>query len=303
MTGIVMSQPVPCRHPRANHQHGTYLAFLRDGCRCTPCIRAHRAHAKRTSHATVTGTHTYTDADPARAHVQVLLRSGLTVGQIEQRSGVHRTAIRVLIGDFPGRPMSKRITKTTHTALLIVRPVQVGSERSGLVDPTGTTRRIRALIAAGWTAKYLSQRLGMSSATIPRITFTHPEIPVLAATRAAVIDLYDELSLQVPLAGRGTTTAKRIAAGRGWVPPLAWDDDSLDDQDADVVDETPDGDDLDEVAIERRMAGDRTVALNRAERFALAARWQATGRPLNELERVTGLNAHRYLTDQRAEAS
>jgi hypothetical protein len=225
-----MTTLVDCPHPRAGHRHGTHLAYFKDHCRCAPCTRAGRIHSKRVGYRTLTGTHTYVDATDARAHVEQLLEV-LTVGQIEQRSSVHRTAIRVLVGDFPGRPASKRITRTTRDALLAVRPDRVGPEASGLVDRSGTQRRLRALIALGWTARHLTRRLGMSSRTMGMLTADHGT-PILASTRAKVAALYDELALVVPAPSRGTTVARGIAHGRGWVPPLAWDDDTIDDPDA-----------------------------------------------------------------------
>lgn len=216
-----------CPHPRARHQHGTRLAYQKDGCRCTPCLRAASRQNKLIAYRTHAGTHTYVDAAIARDHVNRLLAT-LTVGQIEQRSGVHRTAIRVLVGDFPGRPASKRITRTTHAALLAVRPVRVGPETSGLVDRCGTQRRLRALIALGWTARYLTRRLGMSSRTIGTVT-ADLGAPVRVSTRARVAALYDELALAIPAPSRGTTIARGVARRNGWVPPLAWDDDAIDD--------------------------------------------------------------------------
>jgi len=217
----------PCLHPRADHQHGTALAYLKDGCRCAPCRAAGSRDAKETAHRTHTGTHTYVPADRARAHVLALLET-LTVGQIERRSGVDRTSIRVLIGDFPGRPQSKRITRATEAGLLGVRATTVGPETSGLVDPTGTRRRLRALVALGWTARELTRRLGFSTRTT--WVLLHEEAaPVNASTRAAVVALYDELAMKTPAPSRGTTRARNVAATHGWVPPLAWDDDEIDD--------------------------------------------------------------------------
>lgn len=53
--------------------------------------------------------------------------------------------------------------------------------------------------------------------------------------------------------------------------------------------------DIDPVAVERRLAGDRSVRLTTAERFEIIRRWVATGRSLNECKRVTGLRPDRYL--------
>lgn len=234
-----------CPHPRARHQHGTYLAFSKDRCHCPPCTAAYRAHAKRVAYRTATGTHTYVDAGHARRHVQQLL-STLTVGQIQQRSGVNRTTIRVLLGVFPGRPESKRITRTTHAALLAVRPARIGPETSGWVDRSGTQRRLRALIALGWTARHLTRTLHMSTRTMGLLT-ADTGTAVRASTRTAVAALYDDLALTIPAPSRSTTVAKRIARRNGWVPPLAWDDDTIDDPQA-----TPDlGQQVDEPAWQR----------------------------------------------------
>jgi len=217
-----------CRHPRANHQHGTHLAALKDGCRCVPCVKAMRRNNKLTAYRTATGTHTYVDAGPARAHVKRLLRT-LTVAQIEQRSGVHRTAIRVLVGDVPNRPASKRITRTTAASLLAVEPTFLGPEAQGLVSATGTVRRMRALVAIGYSARRLEQLLGLSKTTVYFLTSRPDRRPLVsAATRTAVVRLYDRLSMTPAPPSRSATIARNHATREGWLPPLAWDDDTID---------------------------------------------------------------------------
>ena len=49
--------PKPCTHPHANHQHGTYAAYKRDGCRCVEYAAetARRSKAQRYRHANGTG--------------------------------------------------------------------------------------------------------------------------------------------------------------------------------------------------------------------------------------------------------
>lgn len=272
--------PKPCLHPRANHQHGTYLAYKCDACRCIPCLTAHRSHHKVSRYRTVTGTHSYVPADRAREHVLELLRT-LTVGQIQERSGVNRTSIRVLVGDFPGRPPSRRITRATHRALLAVTPDRVGSEQHGLVDGTGTRRRLRALVALGWPAKQIGARLGFSSRTTWQLT--RPDVPesqpVRVGTRDAVRRAYDELCLTVPPPSRFRTRAVNIAAANHWPPPLAWDDD-IDDPHARPSRgvnrlRTPNRP-LDEIAVERALHGDR-VHLRPVERVEAVRRLTAAG--------------------------
>jgi hypothetical protein len=62
----------------------------------------------------------------------------------------------------------------------------------------------------------------------------HRQGQVTKATAAAVVALYDELWNATPTAGSaslagGITRAKKVAQGYGWPPPMAWDDDTIDD--------------------------------------------------------------------------
>ena len=242
-----------CLHPRARHQHGTSLAYDKDGCRCWPCTHDHSRHDHAERYRTATGTSSYVPAGPARAHVEQLLQV-LTLSQIEQRSGVHRTAIRVLLGDFPSRPASKRITRATEQRLLAVRADRIGAETTGLVDGTGTRRRLQALVAIGWPQKTLAERLGMLPGNLSKVIYGDA---VRVATRDAVRALYDELSLTVPGPSRGATIARNLAAARDWPAPLAWDDDVLDDPAASPHSDDVDEDLVDELAIEHVLDGHR----------------------------------------------
>lgn len=216
-----------CTHPRAHHQHGTYLAYKKDLCRCEPCSRAASREDKRIALNTLTGGHSYVDAGPARRHVRALL-TVLTVGQIQARSGVNRTAIRGLIGDLPHKPQARRITRATHNALMAVRATRIGPETAGLVDGTGTRRRLCALTAIGWDSATVCRRLGWADST-HRLIINHPERRITVRARNQVDTLYRQLADTPPPPSLGATKARRRALRRGWPPPAAWDDDTIDD--------------------------------------------------------------------------
>lgn len=290
----------PCLHKRARHQHGTYLAHDKDGCRCMPCKVATRRRAKRVAFRTATGTSSYVDADPARAHVRELL-DAVTVRQIEERSGVHRTAIRVLVGDFPGRPASKRITRKTEAALLAVTGARIGPESGGLVDATGTRRRLRALVALGWPVEQLRARLGVSSKTTWLLTDDGVADDVMAVTvrvRDAVCALYDELSMTLPEPSRARTLAQRRARALSWVPPLAWDDDSIDDPAARPVRGAPEVHGVDPVAVDLAVEG-HDVSLTRAERWAAVERLTRRGMPDGVIAQRVGVSENTVQRDRR----
>ena len=90
--------------------------------------------------------------------------------------------------------------------------------------------------------------------------------------------------------------ARNLARRHGWPPPLVLAD--LDGEPA-----STDEQDIDEVAIARRMAGEKSIELNTAEKALLVERWKATGRASNELERVTGINPYRYFVTEETEVS
>jgi transcriptional regulator with XRE-family HTH domain len=98
----------------------------------------------------------------------------------------------------------------------------------GYTDPTGTRRRIEALNALGWTAKDVADRIGTTKQAVSEMrrgTRSKRTTPAVAARVAAV---YDELSMTRP-DGWVADRTRRTAAARGYAPPLAWDDDEIDD--------------------------------------------------------------------------
>ena len=108
-----------------------------------------------------------------------------------------------------------------------------------LVPAVGTTRRLRALYALGWTERDLAEGLGVSLCRVSHL-LTERRPTLSPDTVARVAALYDELSMAVPAdtkpLRRGQTKhharARRRARVLGWHPPLAWDDDAIDDPDA-----------------------------------------------------------------------
>jgi DNA-binding Xre family transcriptional regulator len=91
-----------------------------------------------------------------------------------------------------------------------------------LIDPTGTARRIRALAALGWPLDDLGTRLGMSGRNMTRLT---TQARVHRDTAAKVAALYNELSMTPGPSPR----SRRLAKAKGWPPPLAFDDETIDD--------------------------------------------------------------------------
>jgi len=216
--------------PRSPYRHGTLTMRRRGECRTDPCDACRdvgNAYSRRNVRMRELGIVQLVDAERARQHVRRLLAAGMTVRQVEGASGVHRTAIRVLLGDFPNRKPSRRIRPDTERALLTVRVAffPAGGE---MVDGAGTRRRLQALMAIGWTARDLGRMLGAQSCQLQ----VGKRSQVRADTARKVAALYAELENTPGPSSRTRTWAR----GRGYLLPAWWDADTIDDPHAE-----PDG--------------------------------------------------------------
>ncbi len=221
----------PCRAELEIHQFAPDPR-RRDGRHsyCRPC-RTLMERRRRKLRAM--GRTPWVPADRARAHVQRLLDSGMTRHQLAEHAGLDRTVIRNLMVGQPhqGQGPAKRLRRDTEAKLLTVdvtacepaAPVPAGrSRRAGaLVDPTGTIRRLRALMANGWPARELAMRLDCHTPALQ----IKPWRRCTSSTAAAVRALYEHLQ-DVP--GPSPRTAA-LYRNRGYLPPGWWDDDTIDD--------------------------------------------------------------------------
>ena len=90
---------------------------------------------------------------------------------------------------------------------------------------TGTRRRLQALAAIGWPKTVIAPRLGVAP---PRLDVILRQANVHRSTAARVAAVYEALA--------DTPGPSRYTAGQarrcGFVPPIGWDDDTIDNPDA-----------------------------------------------------------------------
>ena len=114
---------------------------------------------------------------------------------------------------------------------------RAGQKRAGrplLIPTVGIYRRIRALQRIGYSQKALADLCGRSE---PWIDNVMRATKVRRATADIIHRLYDAHSMIVPVGKTkaekaGITRARRYAERQGWPPPLAWDDETIDDPNA-----------------------------------------------------------------------
>ncbi|WP_394161651.1 hypothetical protein [Galactobacter valiniphilus] len=220
-----------CAHPKAKHQHGTAIAYTADGCRCDACTDAVVAEANRVRRLKAYGRYdapNWVDAAPVRKHVRRLMRQGHTVQGIATCAGVDMNRMRMLLWGNPssGRPHSARIRGAVADRLLSCRMDWRQLHPNTSIDSTGTIRRIRALGAIGWSGKHIAELIGMRQGNFAMIQ-SRPQ--VLVATALKVEAVYHRLAMTPAPDNQYTRRLLTMAATKGWVPPLAWDDETIDD--------------------------------------------------------------------------
>lgn len=175
--------------------------------------------------------------EPARAHIAALRRYGLSYESIAAVAGISPSVIAPIV--YPDHQDARKgITPRTEAAILAVGydPAAMPPDRKVACD--GSRRRVQALATQGWSAARIAERLGTTRQAVHRsLARTH----ISARKAAAIAELYDELADQTGPDLR----EQRAAVRRGWAPPAAWDEDTIDDPEVSaeeyVRDATPKG--------------------------------------------------------------
>lgn len=172
----------------------------------------------------------YVDAEPARQHVIALVEAGIARRQICRITGLHRGDLAGLMNgrSLRGLGPSQKIFRDKADRILAIPLPDAAVHRvvapGQFVPAVGTVRRLRALVAIGYTQAGLSHRIGMLPTNGSRL-FTGKHTVVTAATALRVETLFNHTQL-IP---GPSERARRRAADLGWPPPLAWDEDTIDD--------------------------------------------------------------------------
>ncbi len=306
---LIDRTPKPCLHKQANHQHGERATYVLDKCRCEPCSKANAAAEVWRERQKAYGRyHKYVNAEHVRAHLVELKEYGIGLKQVSALSGVSNGSLtkiwyglyadtglgherRIGEGQLVRGP-ARRVLRSTAERIFAVEavPANLGARRPDHERTPLARQRVRALVALGWSMSSLGNRLGMSN---PRnfIRTICDSTPMARETVDRIEILFAELCMTLPPETNqreriSASRSRRYAANRGWLPPLGLDDLAGDDAE---------GSEFDESALYRRMHGDKSVRLTKAEKEELARRWVASGRPLNEMERLTGVHSTRHL--------
>jgi plasmid maintenance system antidote protein VapI len=225
--------PKPCLHKQATHEHGTHACYVLDRCRCGACAAANASYERQRQRRHLYGRFdTYVDAQPVRDHVQRLMDAGIGLKRVAQVAGVSQSTLSKLIYGTADHGPTEKVTRPVAEKVTAVRLTLDTYAPGALVPNVGTKRRLQALMVGGWSQTQLARRVGMEVRNFNHLI--HGKRAVTARTARAVADLYDELWDQRPPAGdrwavAAITRSRGYALTHGFAPPLAWDDDTIDD--------------------------------------------------------------------------
>lgn len=160
-----------------------------------------------------------TEATRARAHIHELVRfQGASLRSISRAAGVSSAVVQQIHSGHQGR-----VSRHCERLILNVTPERILRTAGGrnFVPKTGTLRRLEALQAIGWPLVRISELAGVNTEEIG-----HRRGPwVQAAVATAIRGTYARLSDRQGPSSRTSIRAAKL----GYLCPIHWDDDTIDD--------------------------------------------------------------------------
>jgi hypothetical protein len=204
--------------------HG-YARYRLDGCRCYTCGWAVSVYELARQKAIASGTwQPFVDAAPVRAHIIALKAAGIGRRQIAVFAPISPSIVASLLYGKQGRTVLRVRGATAERILAVTATIDTVAD-GALVPSTGTRRRIQALAAAGYTFTAQATEIGWTVRNFADLL--HRE-QTIARTARAVRAMFATWQMQAPTGDSAART--RLRAQRElWLPPLAWDEDTIDD--------------------------------------------------------------------------
>lgn len=178
-------------------------------------------------------------AAPVRAHINALLADRWSMRAIAELAGVSAGVVSVVAAGK--QPTVRRVTARRILAVTPDRRFE-RINRAGFVLSTGACRRIEALLALGWRHDDISEAAGLPFRR-SAVVLHQAGGWIAQTTHDGIVRAYEALSMTP---GPSPHTRGR-SARLGYAPPLAWDDEDIDDPNATPnMGEAAHGMDLDE---------------------------------------------------------
>lgn len=175
----------------------------------------------------------FTAAQPVRDHVNALRAAGMSPARISERTGVGVGTLNYLLFGEPGYPVPAQIRTESAQILMAFWPALNDYADGARIDETATLRRIQALATMGWLPTEIAKRTPLSKHTFFNM---RPGRRVTAAVARVVRDFYQEYADKPAedcgVSQRSARYSRTWAKANGYAAPIAWDDDTIEDANA-----------------------------------------------------------------------
>lgn len=159
------------------------------------------------------------DRDAAMLRLQTWVDRGWQPSAIASATGITAHGAQQLLWRLRNGGLRYLQGCTVERILNARRPTE------GRIDACGPRRRLQALAWMGWTLQAVHERTGIPMMTLSYLRSGQINL-VAVRTINAITDLYD----QVQNTPGGSKWSRSVVAERkGWAPPAAWDEDTIDD--------------------------------------------------------------------------
>jgi len=159
----------------------------------------------------------YVDAEPTRARLAELAAAHVPIRALARAAALSDTGVKAILDGSRTHVQqltAARVAKTSLRGIYAEQP-------SGHVPRVGAVRRVQALMAMGWSHQELD-RAGVPN-TARLLTGTGNLVTIQRWRE--ISELYDRLSMTPGPSPQTRGWAKTL----GYAPPLAWDEDTIDD--------------------------------------------------------------------------
>ena len=205
--------------------HRNLTCYTGYQCRLPECVERYNAWSRNREKAIANGTwEPLLDAEPIRQHLLKLHAAGITIHRVATLTGLPYRSVRSFTQHDYGNaaPRRRRVTREVAEKLLAIN---LEEHTPGHVNPIGSQRRIRALVAIGWPTLHTAIRADIHPSNRNSM-FRYPTMHARTAQRIAAV--YDEMRHQSPAKhGISPTSIKRAklqATRERWAPPTYWDE-------------------------------------------------------------------------------
>lgn len=173
------------------------------------------------------------DAAPFKERIRQFLDLGYTYAMLEALTGIERhTFSRALLRDRKVviEDNSEKLNRVPLLPLWQIWRRDLGCDYK--VPSYLASRRVRALMAVGYTTTYIAQETGLTNRTIGRLAHQEKECDfIMRSNLVKIAEVYDRLWDQKPPTPHHRSLLTKYIE---WPLPIEWDDDELDHPDTEA---------------------------------------------------------------------